>query len=164
MNDKWWWNKHWVVRDAGLIGDVVKCKGKYGEFWLEPDDTSNPSFFWIRSVDNGGGMNSCWQDSYVYTVGVKAPYIPMLPSWEGTVPPDVKALYKGAAATVRRMGCNPYTARLEGHIWYDGNWEIVRLFCFQGVQANGRDWIVIDARVKGNAVREDGTAHGDPPH
>lgn len=163
MYGNWWWNKHWLVRDAGLIGDVVKCHGQYGEFWLEPNDASgNPSFFWIRCGDTGSGMHSCWQHSYVYLVGVTEPSIGMLPAWDGTKP-DIQAAYQAAASKVRKLGGNPYTARLEGHIYYDNDWEIIRLFCFQGIQADGNDWIVIDARVGEATVREDGTAHGDPP-
>jgi hypothetical protein len=163
MNSNWWWNKRWIVRDEGKIGDVVACNGKYGEFWLEPNDSIDSSFFWVRSNDNGGGMDLCWQNSFVYSVGETTPSIAMLPSWEGTISQQVRDTYTAAAAEMRRIGRNPYTARLEGHICYKKVWEIVRFFCFQGVQENGRDWIVIDTRVQGIQTLEDGTAHGDPP-
>jgi hypothetical protein len=77
------------------------------------------------------------------------------------------------------MADNPYVARLEGHIFVrdphhkvSDHWEIIRIFCFQGIQPNGHDWITFDALQKeapskslksGLKIEEDGTAHGDPP-
>lgn len=158
MNGEWWCNKKWCVRREGKLSYVLH---ENDEFWLEPNTMeSTPTFFWWRFADYSGHHN-CWRDAYFYQVGDHPHPVPMLPAWD----PKVEKVYEIAAADVRRAANNPYTARLEGHILVDHKWEIVRLLFFQGVQEDGRDWVVVDALVSdgcGLSIDEDGTAHGDP--
>jgi hypothetical protein len=166
MDSNWWWNKKWMVRDEGPLGSTLKPNGKYGKFCLEPNTSSgNPSFFWLRFDE--GCMHPCWKNRYFYSVGATAPLISALPAWNDLLPasgqPDVAKQYTQAGETVRSLGSNPYTARLEGHIQFNGAWEIIRLFCFQGIQENGNDWIVIDSWRNAPHPEQDGTGHGDPP-
>lgn len=158
MQDIWWANKIWSVRQAGDLRGVLK---RGDEFRLEPNTQSGaPLFFWFRS--EGDGMHPGWKNQFFYSVGVVPYQIPMLPVWqEGNG--KVSAQYDEAVIKVRHAAQNPYTARLEGRILVEHKWEIVRLFFFKSVQEDGNDWVVIDIVVSDTgSYLEDGTGHGDP--
>jgi hypothetical protein len=177
MYSNWWWNKPWVIRDSGPLARLFDPDDT---LVLEPNTTNDtPLFFWIRFDNQSPDKAKCWKDRYVYAVGATPPSISLGYSWDDTMPcdkqaPGVREHYNGMVNRVRSTAENPFTARLEGHIPVDDHWEIIRFFCFQGGQPNGRDWITVDAlqknAVPGGLMRsnpqllEDGTGHGDPPH
>jgi hypothetical protein len=146
---------------------------------LEPNDTTGtPSFFWMRFNNSDPDKAKYWKDSYVYAVGNTTPSIALAFSWDDTQRWDHQAdgvltEYHRAARQTRSFANNPYVAKLQGHIFKTDHYEIIRIFCFQGIQPNGRDWIAFDAlqtiAPSGSAIRsrsnllEDGTGHGDPP-
>jgi hypothetical protein len=177
MNSNWWWNRQWVIRDNGPLARLFDPDDT---LVLEPNTADDiPLFFWIRFDNKDPKKSACWKDRYVYAVGVTPPATSLVYSWDDTKPcdkqaPGVREHYNGMVNRVRSTAENPFTARLEGHIPVDSHWEIIRFFCFQGAQPNGRDWITVDALQKNPApgvhdisnpkLLEDGTGHGDPPH
>jgi len=160
VNTQWLANKPWKVRDNTFldllsVGDTLT---------LVPESMPNPVFFTLQYT----GKHTFWNGAIFYALGVKFPTISFQDSWDDSVAANaqakgVQAEYQGVADQVRSAGGDPYTARLEGHIMFNGHFAIIRLFCFSGVQPNGNDWIAIDSRYAQYTPREDGTAHGDPP-
>jgi hypothetical protein len=151
-----------VVRDNTTLSAIL---GVGDSFTLIPQPAAGtPVFFAI----DYHGKKTCWAKRYFYAVGVNTPKISLPHSWNDSLPPDQQAAgvrdeYNEVGRELRKMADNPYTARLEGHVPIEGNWAIIRLFCFPKAQPNGHDWIAIDSMFSGEAPDEDGTAHGDPP-
>jgi hypothetical protein len=177
MYGNWWWNKQWVIRETGPLRAIFD---EGDTLVLEPNDASDtPSFFWIRFNNKNSEKAKYWKDRYVYAVGTTTPPVALALSWDDTLPwdqqgTDVLNEYHRAVNQARSVGDNPYIAKLEGHIYVTDHYEIVRIFCFQGIQPNGHDWIAFDAmqtkassstaKKSGVNLLEDGTGHGDPPH
>ena len=175
MYGNWWWNREWKIRDAAALG-VIFDEGD--RLLLEPNDTTGtPSFFWIRFDNHDSEKSKIWKNRYLYAVGTTAAPVTLEYCWDDTKsadrqPDGVRNEFNRAAHQVRSVAENPYVARLEGHVYVTDHYEIFRIFCFQGVQPDGRDWITFDAlqigarrrlRASGAGKEEDGTAHGDPP-
>jgi hypothetical protein len=176
MYGNWWWNKEWVIRESGPLRPIFDESDR---LVLEPNDASGtPSFFWMRFKNQDSDKAKYWKDSYVYAVGNTTPSITLSCCWDDAEAWDHQATgvldeYHRAVNQARTLAGNPYVARLEGHIFKTDHYEIIRIFCFQGIQPNGRDWIAFDAlqTIAPGAtakeprfhILEDGTAHGDPP-
>ena len=89
-------------------------------------------------------------------------------AWDDTKAPGaqaqgVKSDFDGQAGRLRSIADSPKTAKLEGYIKIRSNWAIVRIFCFQKAQSDGKDWFAIDSSYESPSSEQDGTAHGDPP-
>jgi hypothetical protein len=168
MDIEWWAKKHWRVRDTGKLDPILDLSD---EFWLEPNTaTGQPVFYWWRFAEGGAapGRNpdiakkhECWSNAYFYLVGDQPYSQPTLPTWNSSE--EVKKTYEEEAKKVRCAADDPHTLKLAGHIVVGKNIEYVRVLFFKGVQADGNDWVVIDARITNiPGIREDGTGHGDP--
>ena len=102
-------------------------------------------------------------------MGAYAPQVTLTHAWDDGLPPSGQASgvaedFNAAGQYLRSIADNPYTARLDGNVFLpsESRYAIVRIFCFQAAQSDGKHWISIVSAAGQMNILEDGTGHGDP--
>jgi hypothetical protein len=156
--DSWWkkiWTIHGVARQAGQLVT------KNSTFWIEPVTVNGTVVYYTLHPENG--MHDCLKGLTLYPLGCETlPYDP-LPAWkedDGTA-----ETFRCEASRIRMEGMvNPLAQRLEGTFEFKGPHGVenlvLRIYCFPGAEAGGKDWVVFDV-IAEITLREDGTAHAD---
>jgi len=163
MDYQWLYDQKWQIREnqevTGLLamGDILT---------LSPNTSSGPPQYFVVHYT---GKYQFWDGRFFYPVGMNSPKIVLTSNWDDDKPPEkqaagVRDFYKTVANDLRSHANDPNVARLLGYVFVENQFAIVNLFCFPNAQSNKHHWFAIDSQWNHQSTRQDGTAHGDPPH
>ena len=163
------WAKEWTILDSDGSGKTLTAEGS--QFKLEPHHAGGEVLFYRLRA--GKVIDKCLDGRPFYPMGVRDLEVRTLPKWDAK-DPNVRNSYLSAAEGAKRVARNdPLAARLEGTFKMKGVEAVARIYYFNGVRPEGRDWLVFDIITPGGSGARtlsaaattdgsgDGTAHGD---
>lgn len=164
------WARQWEIYSVAGAGPNLGP----GKFTLEavPDPVVGDTAFYRVSAVSAGMPQAAWLPARFFPRGSNPPEGPTstLPKWD----PSSESIWNEAATALRVKysmpggsigGFNPIIQRLEGDIFPGGEAEaltIVRVA--EGAEDGDFLVFILKSRLGDIGVREDGTAHGGPPH